>query len=200
MTRFCSDTWTPGVDTLCWRALERLSVRHETRMSLQRMLGGDMSSALRELSRAGFIRAHGYGAKGGRRWEITQSGRNVLTGTPRECPRCRRPWDIAPLVAEDEPEFLHQAAPTRRADGTWLLGCGIHTSAHDLARCPACDAAHAATLAALDDGAIERRQRMTARTTLAMTRRQEAHGTTAGAQVPGYRPPQNTAAAERKAS
>jgi hypothetical protein len=39
--------------------------------------------------------------------------------------------------------------------------------------------------ATLDDGAIERRQRMTARTTLAMTRRQEAHGTVAGAQVPG---------------
>jgi len=83
--------------------------------------------------------------------------------------------------------------PERLANGRWALACGLHESARELHVCPACARAHAATLAALDDGMIEQRKRMTARTTLAMTRRQEAHGTVAGEQVPGYRPPRTLA-------
>jgi hypothetical protein len=188
VTRFCSDTWTPRPGTLAWKALDRLSVRSETRTSLHRLIGGDMSGALRELSRAGLIESRGYGA-GSRGWVVTPAGRAVLSGVPRA---------DAHAVAPPEPERLPQREPVR-VDGRWLLGCGIHTGLRARTRCAVCDAAHAATLAALDDGAIERHQRMTARTTLAMTRRQEAHGTTAGAQVPGYRPPQ-AATAERKAS
>jgi hypothetical protein len=182
MTRFCSDTWAPKPGTLRWAALDHLARRTETRTSLQRALGGDMSSAVRELARAGLIEARGYGA-GSRGWTITPAGRAVLAGT-----------QAADVVSE--PARLPQRESVR-VDGRWLLGCGIHTGLRARTRCAVCDAAHAATLAALDDGAIERRQRMTARTTLAMTRRQEAHGTVAGAQVPGYRPPQAATAARR---
>ena len=181
MTRFCSPSWTPKPGTRRWAALARLAVRSETRTSLHRVVGGDMSSALRELARAGLVESRGYGA-GSRGWVITPAGRDVLADKQR-------------TTAETKPVGLPQHHAVRRADDTWLLGCAIHTSARQFERCPVCDAAHAETLAALDDGAVGRHQRMTARTTLARTRRQDAHGTTAGSQVPGYRPPR-----ERKAS
>jgi len=169
MTRFCSDTWAPKPATRCWHLLDRIASRPATRPDLERAMGVGLSWALRELDRAGLIESRGYGA-GSRGWVVTPAGRAVLSGVPRT---------DAHEVAPPEPERLPQREPVR-VDGRWLLGCGIHTGLRARARCAVCDAAHAATLAALDDGAIERRQRMTARTTLAMTRRMEAHGTTAG--------------------
>ena len=167
MTRWCSDTWTPRVGTLCWRVLDRLSARRETRGTLSRLVKGDLSSALRQLARAGLIEPTGGHACASTGWAITAAGRAVL-GSAVEQP--------AP-----PPERLPQREATRTAGGRWLLGCGIHTGLRKRERCPVCDRAHAETLAALDDGALARYHAELARQTRARQVREEKHGTQAGA-------------------
>jgi hypothetical protein len=164
VTRFCGTTWTPRPGTRCWHLLDRIASRPATRPELEREMGVGLSWALRELARAGLIEARGVGA-GSCGWVVTSAGRAVLGDT------------VSPPAVE--PAALPQREPVR-AGRRWLLGCGIHTSARARTRCSVCDAAHAATLAALDDGAVKRHLQMTSRTTLAMSRRMEAHGTTAG--------------------
>lgn len=166
MTRWCSDAWTPRVGTLCWRVLDRLSVRRETRGTLSRLVKGDLSSALRQLARAGMIEATGGHACASTGWAITDAGRAVLGSAARE--------------PEPPPERLPQREATRTLGGRWLLGCGIHTGRRKRERCPVCDRAFAETLAALDGDALRRYHAERARQTRAQQVREEKHGTLAG--------------------
>ena len=71
-------------------------------------------------------------------------------------------------------------APVRLDEGRWELACGLHSAARRLTRCPACDRAHAETLAALDSDRLGAHLRELARRERAVTRRVEVYGSAAG--------------------
>ena len=64
--------------------------------------------------------------------------------------------------------------------GRWELGCGLHSAARRLTRCPACDRAHAVTLEALSSDQLAAYLRDLARRERAVTRRVEVYGHAAG--------------------
>lgn len=72
------------------------------------------------------------------------------------------------------------SAPVRLDDGRWELGCGIHSAARRLARCPACERANAETLEALGSDQLAAYLRDLARRERAVTRRVEVYGHAAG--------------------
>jgi hypothetical protein len=72
------------------------------------------------------------------------------------------------------------SAPTRLDDGRWELGCGLHSAARRLTRCPACDRAHAETLEALGSDQLAAYLRDLARRERAVTRRVEVYGHASG--------------------
>lgn len=72
------------------------------------------------------------------------------------------------------------SAPVRLDDGRWELGCGLHSAARRLTRCPACDRAHAETLEALGSDQLAAYLRDLARRERAVTRRVEVYGHAAG--------------------
>jgi hypothetical protein len=72
------------------------------------------------------------------------------------------------------------SAPTRLDDGRWELGCGLHSAARRLTRCPACDRAHAETIEALGSDRLAAYLRDLARRERAVTRRVEVYGSASG--------------------
>lgn len=72
------------------------------------------------------------------------------------------------------------SAPVRLDDGRWELGCGLHSAARRLARCPACERANAETIEALGSDQLAAYLRDLARRERAVTRRVEVYGHAAG--------------------